>query len=408
MTVAMTVTPVDPRPLDILDGDFYVNDPYSRYAWLRENSPCHWDDINELWVLTRYDDIVAVEKDKQLFVSSDRQKGGYRPNLPADQSIIGTDDPLHQARRSLVSRRFTPRAVQRWRGHITETVDGLLDPVIEQGRAEIVNELAAPLPAKMIGLVLGFDENMWPKLKHWSEASIATGGGPRYRSQEGVEAVLEFAVAATELYTDKQGCPAGDLMSRWIEVESDGNGMVGGSPFGLDQIVSDSLLLLDGGAETTRTVIARTLLDLADRPEAWDTLKAGADMETAVEEFIRWVTPIHNMCRTAAADTELGGQTVRKGQQLVMMYPSANRDPAHFQDPESYDVTRTPNNHIAFGFGTHFCLGAALARLEIQVFFERLLERVARIERIEGTPQVEMPNAFVHGLLEAHLAFTPT
>ena len=403
----MAITPVDPRPLDILDGDFYVNDPYSRYAWLRENSPCHWDDINELWVLTRYDDIVAVETDKQLFISSDREKGGYRPNLPADQSIIGTDDPLHQARRSLVSRRFTPRAVQRWRGHITETVDGLLDPVIERGRAEIVNELAAPLPAKMIGLVLGFDDNMWPKLKHWSEASIATGGGPRYRSQEGVEAVLEFAVAATELYTDKQGCPAGDLMSRWIEVESDGGGLVGGSPFGLDQIVSDSLLLLDGGAETTRTVIARTLLDLADRPDAWAALKAGADIETAVEEFIRWVTPIHNMCRTATADTELAGQAVRRGQQLVMMYPSANRDPAHFRDPETYDVTRSPNHHIAFGFGTHFCLGAALARLEIQVFFERLLHRVARMERIPGEPQVEMPNAFVHGLLEAHLAFTP-
>ena len=403
----MTITPVDPRPLDILDGDFYVNDPYSRYAWLRENSPCHWDGINELWVLTRYDDIVAVETNKSLFISSDREKGGYRPNLPADQSIIGTDDPLHQARRSLVSRRFTPRAVQRWRGHIIETVDGLLDPVIERGRAEIVNELAAPLPAKMIGLVLGFDESMWPKLKHWSEASIATGGGPRYRSQEGVEAVLEFAVAATELYTGRQGCPAGDLMSRWIEVESDRGGMVGSSPFGLDQIVSDSLLLLDGGAETTRTVIARTLLDLADRPDAWAALKAGADIETAVEEFIRWVTPIHNMCRTATADTELAGQAVGKGQQLVMMYPSANRDPAHFRDPETYDVTRSPNHHIAFGFGTHFCLGAALARLEIQVFFERLLQRVARIERIEGTPQVEMPNAFVHGLLEAHLAFTP-
>ncbi|MCY3618604.1 MAG: cytochrome P450 [Acidimicrobiaceae bacterium] len=403
----MTITPVDPRPLDILDGDFYVNDPYSRYAWLRENSPCHWDDINELWVLTRYDDIVAVETNKQLFISSDREKGGYRPNLPADQSIIGTDDPLHQARRSLVSRRFTPRAVQRWRGHITETVDGLLDPVIEKGRAEIVDELAAPLPAKMIGLLLGYDDDLWPKLKHWSEASIATGGGPRYRSTEGVEAVLEFAVACTELYTTKQGCPAGDLMSRWIEAESDGGGMVGGSPFGLDQIVSDSLLLLDGGAETTRTVIARTLLDLADRPDAWAALKAGADLEVAVEEFIRWVTPIHNMCRTATADTEIAGQTVRKGQQLVMMYPSANRDPEHFADPETYDVARSPNNHIAFGFGTHFCLGAALARLEIQVFFERLLQRVARIERVEGTPQVEMPNAFVHGLLEAHLAFTP-
>ena len=113
------------------------------------------------------------------------------------------------------------------------------------------------------------------------------------------------------------------------------------------------------------------------------------------------------MCRTAAADTELGGQPARKGQQLVMMYPSANRDPEHFADPETYDVTRSPNHHIAFGFGTHFCLGAALARLEIEVFFERLLDRVARIERIEGTPQVEMPNAFVHGLVEAHLAFTP-
>ena len=403
----MTITPVDPRPLDILDGDFYVNDPYSRYAWLRENSPCHWDGINELWVITRYDDIVEVEKDKQLFVSSNRVKGGYRPNLPADRSIIGTDDPLHQARRSLVSRRFTPRAVQRWRGHITETVDGLLDPVIERGRAEIVGELAAPLPAKMIGLLLGFDDDLWPKLQHWSEASIATGGGPRYRTQEGVEAVLEFAMAATELYTTKQGCPAGDLMSRWIEAESGGGGLVGGSPFGLDQIVSDSLLLLDGGAETTRTVIARTLLDLADRPDAWAALKAGADLETAVEEFIRWVTPIHNMCRTATADTGLGGQTIREGQQIVMMYPSANRDPAHFRDPETYDVARSPNNHIAFGFGTHFCLGAALARLEIQVFFERLLERVDRIERVESTPQVEMPNAFVHGLLEAHLAFTP-
>ena len=403
----MTITPVDPRPLDILDGDFYVNDPYSRYAWLRENSPCHWDDINELWVLTRYDDIVAVEKDKRRFISSDRTKGGYRPNIGADQSIIGSDDPLHQARRSLVSRRFTPRAVQQWRGHITETVDGLLDPVIERGRAEIVNELAAPLPAKMIGLLLGFDDSLWPKLQHWSEATIALGGGPRYQNLEGREAVAEFRAACSDLYAEKQACPAGDVMSRWIEAESDGDGLVGGSAFGLAQIMSDCLLLLDGGAETTRTVIARTLLDLADRPESWAALKAGADTETAVEEFIRWVTPIHTMCRTATADSELGGQTVRKGQQLVMMYPSANRDPAHFDDPEAYDVARTPNNHIAFGFGTHFCLGAALARLEIQIFFERLLQRVARIERIEGAPQVEMPNSFVHGLREAHLAFTP-
>ncbi len=403
----MNISPVDPRPLDILDGAFYVNDPYSRYAWLRQHSPCHWDDINELWVITRYDDIVAIEKNKRLFINSDRTKGGYRPNLPADPSMIGSDDPLHQARRSLVARRFTPRAVQQWRGHITKAVDELLDPVIKHRRAEIVGELAAPLPAKMIGFLLGFDDDLWPELKHWSESTIEMGGGPRYHNPVGAAAVMEFVLACTELYEAKRRCPAGDVMSHWIDVEDTRDQTVGGVPFGLDQIVSDCLLLLDGGAETTRTVIARTLLDLADRPEAWATLKAGADLETAVEEFIRWVTPIHNMCRVATADTELHGQTIRKGQQLVMMYPSANRDPDHFVNPESYDVTRSPNNHIAFGFGTHFCLGAALARLEIQIFFERLLQRVASVERIDGAPQVEMPNAFVFGLREAHLALVP-
>ncbi len=396
---------VDPRPVDILDGDFYVNDPYPKYTWLRENSPCHWDEVNELWVITRYDDIVAIEKNKRQFINSDREKGGYRPNIPADHSIIGNDDPLHQARRTLVSRRFTPRAVQQWAERISSEVDELLDPVIDKGRAEIVTELAAPLPAKMIGFLLGFPDDLWPQLKHWSESTIMLGGGPRYHNKTGQDAVLEFVGACVELYETKKACPAADVMSRWVEVEESTGGLVGDSPFGLDQIISDCLLLLDGGAETTRTVIARTLLDLADRPDQWDKLKAGADIEVAVEEFIRWVTPIHNFCRVATADYELHGQTIRAGQQVIMMYGSANRDPKHFEDPDQYDVTRQPNHHISFGFGTHFCLGAALARLEIAIFFERLLARVNRIERIDDAPAVEMPNAFVHGLAEAHLSF---
>ena len=126
-----------------------------------------------------------------------------------------------------------------------------------------------------------------------------------------------------------------------------------------------------------------------------------------MEEFIRWVTPIHNMCRTATTDTELGGQTIRKGQQVVMMYPAANRDPDHFHDPETYDVTRSPNNHIAFGFGTHFCLGAALAPSRSRSSSSAFWSGWPASSRIEGAPQVEMPNAFVHGLREAHLAFIP-
>jgi cytochrome P450 family 142 subfamily A polypeptide 1 len=398
---------IDPRPLDILDGEFYVDDPHARYAWLREHSPVHWDDVNELWVITRYDDIVAIEKNKAVFINSDKEKGGYRPNIPADESIIAKDDPLHSARRNLVSRRFTPRAVTKWEDEVRETVDGLLDAALAHpDDVEVVTELAAPLPAMMIGLLLGFPDDMVPKLQHWSETTIALGGGPRYHDEEGIVSAMEFAQATTELYTEKQGCPADDVMSHWVEVERDTGGEVGGAPFGLDQIISDCLLLLDGGAETTRTVIARTLLALADHPEQWAALKAGADLEVAVEEFIRWVTPVHNFCRVATQDVELRGETIHAGQQVLLAYGAANRDPDHFESPEVFDVTRDPNHHISFGFGTHFCLGASLARLEIQTFFRRLLDRVDSLDRLTDRPHVEMPNAFVFGLREAHMAFT--
>ena len=143
-------------------------------------------------------------------------------------------------------------------------------------------------------------------------------------------------------------------------------------------MAADCLLLLDGGAETTRTVIARTLLNLIRFPDQWDRLRAGADVTVAVEEMIRFVTPIHNMCRVATQDVDIAGGTVEAGQQLVLMYGSANRDPAVFDRPEEFDITRTPNGHIAFGFGTHFCLGAALARTELRIFFEVLLDACRR------------------------------
>jgi len=400
------MTMIDPRPLDILAGDFYVDgDTHAKYAWLREHDPVHWDAVNELWVITTYDDIIAVEKNKWVFISSDREKGGYRPNIPADQSIIGVDDPLHLARRTLVSRRFTPRAVTQWEDEVSETVTELLDAALGKDDVEIVGELAAPLPAMMIGLLLGFPETMWPKLQHWSEATIALGGGPRYHDDAGVIAVMDFAVAAAELYEEKKTCPADDVMSHWISVEDERGGEVGGAPFGLDQIISDCLLLLDGGAETTRTVIARTLLALADHPEEWARLQAGADLDVAVEEFIRWVTPIHNFCRVATEDHEVNGVTIKKGQQVLLAYAGANRDPNHFENPETFDVARTPNHHIAFGFGTHFCMGASLARLEIKEFFSQLVQRVESLHRLTDQPHVEMPNAFVYGVRESHMRF---
>ncbi len=391
---------MDVPVIDLLDGDFYVNDPYATYRWMRERSPVHWDAVNELWGVARYDDVVDVERRKDVFINSDQDKGGYRPNIPADPAIIGLDDPLHHQRRNLVSRRFTPRAVSAREDHVRATVRSLVDAVeANGGQAEIVGELAAPLPAMTIAWLLGFPEERWPELKDWSERTIALGGGPRYFNQDGMAAAMEFAQAASELHAEKLRCPADDIMTIWTTASVDGE------PITVDTVISDCLLLLDGGAETTRTVIARTILDLIAHPDQWEALKSGADPAVATEEFIRWVTPIHNMCRVAAVDTEVGGQAVEAGQQLVLMYSSANRDPAHFDDPERYDVTRTPNNHIAFGFGTHFCLGAALARMEIRLFFTELVRRVRSMRLVPGTEPVEMPNAFVYGLRSAHVEF---
>ena len=387
------------REIDLLSGEFYVNDPYPTYAWMRENAPAYWDSVNELWGISRYDDIIEIEKRKDIFISSDTEKGGYRPNIPADPAIIGLDDPEHSKRRNLVSRQFTPRAVTSWESHIVEKCGELVDAALSHGGpVEVVTEIAAPLPAEMIGLLLGFPHEMFPKLMEWSERTIALGGGPRYLVESGIVAAMEFAEASSNLYDEKSKCPVDDIMSLWTKAE------VPGYSFGRDEVISDSLLLLDGGAETTRTVIARTILNLAANPEQWQLLREGADLDVAVEEFVRYVTPVHNMCRVAASDYEVGGQTIQAGQQVVLMYSSANRDLDHFENPDVFDVTRTPNNHISFGFGTHFCMGASLARLEIKSMFQELLSRVKSISVVPESV-VEMPNAFVYGLKSAQVEF---
>jgi cholest-4-en-3-one 26-monooxygenase len=388
------------RSIDLLDGDFYVHDPYPTYAWMRANAPAYWDATNELWGISRYDDIVEIEKRKDVFVNSDQNKGGYRPNIPADPAIIGLDDPAHHKRRNLVSRRFTPRAISAWEQHVREVVNRLFDAVEARGgEADIVGDLGAPLPAMMIGRLLGFDDDRWLDLQGWSERTIVLGGGPRYFTEDGMTAATEFAQASAEVYEAKRACPVDDVMSVWTRAEIDGE------PLGLDAVISDCLLILDGGAETTRTVIARTLLNLIERPDAWQALRDGADSTVATEEFIRFVTPIHNMCRVATVDYDIGGETIRAGQQFVLMYSSANRDERYFADADRLDVRRDPNNHLSFGFGTHFCLGASLARLEIRVFFEELVRRVRDFGLVPGAPIVEMPNAFVYGLKSARVAF---
>ena len=189
-------------------------------------------------------------------------------------------------------------------------------------------------------------------------------------------------------------------MSLWMQAEADG-------VLSTEQVLSEGLLLVDGGAETTRTVITGALLALIEHPDQQQRLlDEPALLPLAVEEFIRWVTPILNMRRTATRDTEVGGTPVKAGDELLLMYPSANRDEAVFDAPERFDVGREPNPHVAFGFGTHFCLGAALARLEIRVMFEELLPRLRDLHLAPGVAPERIPNAFVRGFRSLHVEFT--
>lgn len=386
-------------PLDLLDGQAYLAGAYERWAWFRANEPVAWDEANQLWGVFRHDDIALVETRDDVFINSDQRKGGYRPNIPADPAIIGLDNPVHAQRRKLVSRRFTPRAVAEREDYVRGIVTELLDDALSRDSVDVVADLASVLPARMIGWLLGFPDDAWPQLRDWSERTIVLGGGPNYFNDDGFAATNEFVEAALSLYAEKGRCPADDVMTIWTTAQIDGR------PVTERDVIADCLLLLDGGAETTRTVIARTMLALVEHPDQWQLLRDGADLRVATEEFIRYVSPLHNMCRVATSDFRLGDVTVRQGQQVVLMYGSANRDERHFTDPERFDVRRTPNNHLAFGLGTHFCLGAGLARLEIRVFFEELLRRVSRI-RLLGEVE-ELPNAFVFGVRAARIALDP-
>jgi cholest-4-en-3-one 26-monooxygenase len=384
--------------MDLLGGDLYAGDPDPTYAWLRRHAPVYRDEINHLWGISRYQDVVAIEKDPATFCSSE----GYRPNLPADDSMIGNDDPRHNERRRLVARRFTPKAVAGHEDAVRDVVRRLVDTVAENGRCEVVEELAAPLPAMVIARLLGFDDDQWPRVKHWSEATIVAGGGPRYMNDGVAEAFGDYCEHAARLMQARQAAPADDVMSLWMQAEADGI-------LSTEEVLSEGLLLVDGGAETTRTVITGALLALIEHPDQHQRLLDDpALLPVAVEEFIRWVTPILNMRRTATRDTEVAGTPVKAGDELLLMYPSANRDEAVFEAPHRFDVGREPNPHIAFGFGTHFCLGAALARLEIRVMFEELLPRLRDLRLAPDAPPERIPNAFVRGFRTLHVEFAAT
>jgi cholest-4-en-3-one 26-monooxygenase len=312
-----------------------------------------------------------------------------------ESNTIALDDPEHLAQRRLVSRRFTPRAVGQDEAFLQSRIDELLDAVSPAGELEVVRDLAAQLPSRLTADLLGFPEERWEEIRSWSERLMRTDA--MLRDPEAamgmMTAIMEFSPLLEKVAEERRGCPADDLISTWA-----GAGM---DPM---TMMHETGLFIAGGAETTRTVIARGIAVLADHPDQWEAAAADPGLVPGlVEEIIRWVTPLNNMFRRATQDDRIGDQPVEDGDRVMLAYPSANRDESVFDDPFTFDIRRDPNPHLAFGQGTHFCVGANLARLELRLLFAALTQRWRDL-RVITPPDIE-PNIFAGAVRRFDLAF---
>jgi cytochrome P450 family 142 subfamily A polypeptide 1 len=385
--------------LNLLDGSWYADDPHAVWSGLRRDAPVCYDPASAVWGITKYHDVLAIEKDPKTF-SSHRAPRPHGDHLPM---MISMDDPDHQRRRSLVSRGFTPKRVAGHEPLLRELCTSIVDKVCEQGHCDFVWDIAAPLPLLVIADMLGLGD-MHEELLRWSEELMRPTPARITPEQmaSGAQTIQEFRDSQLEVIADRRRNPRDDVITTLCEAELDGDRLDD------ESIVQETLLILIGGDETTRHVISGGMLALLERPDQLDALRdASADMTVAVEEMIRWVSPVQNMARTATRDVTVRDQQVEEGDQLILFYPSANRDEEVFEDPQRFDIGRRPNPHIAFGFGTHFCLGASLARLECRVMFGELLRRLPDIRLADGATLPRRASNFVSGLETMPVEFTP-
>jgi cytochrome P450 family 142 subfamily A polypeptide 1 len=384
----------EPRPLiRLLDGAFYAGDPFRAYRWMRRHEPVYWDEEGRVWGITRHADVMHVSAHPELFCSA----GGSRPDAEPFPTMINFDNPQHNLRRSLVNKGFTPRRVAEHEGFLRATVTGLIDAVLPAGRCDFVEALAAPLPMIMIGTLLGFVPEDREKLQRWSDDMVAGTAAdvPDEVAAAAAIALVEYREHFDAIVADRRAHPRDDLMSILANAADES-----GERIDDYALLHESLLLLIGGNETTRNVISAAMEQLIRHPDQRRKLVADpGKIPLAVEEFLRWGSPIVNMNRTATGDVELRGRTLHAGDKLLLLYPSANRDEEVFADPDRFDVERDPNPHVAFGgHGAHHCLGANLARLEIRVMFEELLRRMPEATLAAGAQVSYTPSNFVRGI----------
>jgi cytochrome P450 family 142 subfamily A polypeptide 1 len=396
----MTIAP-DHLAIGLTDGTFYGGDPFPAFAWMRQHAPAYFDESSGVWGITRYADIKEISKDPETFSNA----GGIRPDNGPLPMMIDFDAPEHVRRRRLVSEGFTPRRIRESEEGIRVICDAIIDRVCQSGSADFVRDIAAPLPMIAIGNMLGVAPEDRDDLLRWSDDMLKSLGSPDPGAMDlAATAAMEYAEYVTAIAAQrKRDNQSDDLIGTLVHAEIDGDRLDESS------VIYESLLILIGGDETTRHVISGGMFELLRHPDQLENLRANRSlMPGAVEEMLRWVSPIKNMARQMTRDVEFAGETLSKGQKLLLLYPSGNRDEAVFDRPEIFDITRTPNDHMAFGFGSHFCLGNRLARMELSVMFDRLLDRLPDIALAEDAEPPKRAANFVSGYETMPVVFTPS
>jgi cholest-4-en-3-one 26-monooxygenase len=404
-------------PLEAIDlnspDSFADGFPVEVFKMLRAEAPVHWHPPTErdpegFWVVSRYKDVWSVSLDQATFSST--RRGAIRHQRPLTEEemvgirmqLINMDPPLHTKYRRLVNMGFSPKMVNRLEPAIRTAAAQIVDAVVQRGECDFVTDIAAELPLQVIVEMMGVPQADRHLIFDWSNKMIGFDD-PEYggASQEiGKMAAAEMYMYAHEMATDRRKCPRDDLMTVLVQAEVENEK--------LDdmQLNNFFLLLLVAGNETTRNSMSGGLLALMQHREEWERLVADRSLvPSAVEEIVRWVSPVMYFVRTATRDTELRGRAIREGERVSLWYGSANRDEDIFTDGDRFDVGRNPNDHLAFGIGPHFCLGANLARMQIRVMFEELLRRLPDIE-LAG-PVARLRSNFINGIKNMPVRFTP-